>query len=152
MLRDPCRWPISFNETVFLGVAFFSLFVIGNRLVRFVCPSILEFDCPRYWPISVLTPRAPPNFHYPNLIHIAIAGFTVLVFVLAVRVLERRHYPTSGILVFGTILILGSNLTQGWQHAFVRPIDGLGVLKNQYYHDAIRIENPIRFVSEFTRD
>jgi hypothetical protein len=141
----------SYRKIILITLGFLVALFIGNRVVLFTCHTFIQFDCPKYWPISIFMLRTPEEIAYPTITDISVAFFTCLILVLAVWVLRKKKYSLFWIILFGIILILGSNFVHGWKYGFVRPIDGLPFDKNQYYQDAIsKVENPIDFLSNFT--
>ena len=131
-----------------LPVVFFGSFWIWNRLQLWVCGQVL-FDCPIYWPIGVFEWRAPPNIGYPNRLHIMVALVTFLIFLVAAYVLRRLSYRLLPVILLGTVLILGTNLTQGVDFGFRRPIEGSAIDRREYYNQAETIESPVEFFENF---
>jgi hypothetical protein len=93
--------------------------------------------------------RIPPSLNYPNKLHLLTAVVTILAFYVFLIVLDRLKYRTDLVVIFGTLLILGSTLTHGWEFGFVRPIEGMGITQAEYYNDALRIEDPSQFLTNF---
>jgi len=134
-----------------LALSFAAAMAVTHVSALAICAAASIDNCPRYWPISVFELRAPPRLYYPNLTHVLIAVGLTTTFVLAIVLLRRIHYPWYLVTTLGFIVILGSNLAQGWQYGIRRPTDGLGLRTNQYYHDALKINDPVEFFSNFTR-
>jgi hypothetical protein len=141
----------SYRKIILLTLGFLVAVFIGNRVVLFTCNNIIQFDCPKYWPISIFMLRTPEEIAYPTFTDISVAILACLVLALAVWVLRKKKYSLFWIILFGVMLILGSNFVHGWKYGFVRPIDGLPFERNLYYEDAIsKVEGPIEFLSNFT--
>jgi len=132
------------RRAVLLTFGFLTAFVVINRFVHLICNY-----CTTYWPISVFAFRAPPTFYYPNLSHILVASLTTVIFILSLIALAKTRYKLLYVITFGIVLILGSNLTQGFQHGLLTPIEGYGGFRNEYFNDAVEIENPLHFLSSY---
>lgn len=131
------------------ALLFCPVFFVVNRVVIHVCRNLIEFDCPSSWPIGVVMARVPPWIDYPNIFHIATALVTILAFCVFLTVLHNQKYRIDLVIALGTLLILGSTLTHGVEFGFVRPIVGMGVTQAEYYNDALKIEDPLLFISDF---
>jgi hypothetical protein len=141
--------PLNPKTIVVMTIGFIIVLVALNQVVRYLCLNVIVFDCPQNWPLSMFMFRIPPKFYYPNLKHLAIAFATIAFFVIMLVILPRVKYKLTHIIFFGTILILGSNLTQGWQWAFITPTAGIGIYRNEYYNDAMGINNVSDFISDY---
>ena len=141
--------PLNPKTIVVMTISFVVILVVLNQIVRFLCLNVIAFDCPLNWPLSMFMFRVPPEFYYPNIKHLAIAAGTIVFFAISLVVLSRVKYKLAHLIFFGTILILGSNLTQGWQWAFITPTAGVGIYRNEYYNDAMSINNVSDFVSDY---
>ena len=141
--------PLNPKTIVVITFVFIIILVTLNQFVRYLCLNVIAFDCPLNWPLSMLMFRIPPRFYYPNFNHLAIAAATIAFFVVTLVVLPRVKYKLTHLIFFGTILILGSNLTQGWQWAFITPTAGVGIYRNEYYNDAMDITSVSNFISDF---
>ncbi|UCF59659.1 MAG: hypothetical protein JSV37_07770 [Anaerolineaceae bacterium] len=141
--------PLSTKTIVLTTIVFVIILVVLNQLVRYLCLNVIAFDCPQNWPLSMFMFRVPPRFYYPNAKHLIIAAATIAVFVVTLVVLSKMKYKLFPIIVFSTILVLGSNLTQGWQWAFITPTAGVGIYRNEYYNDATAITNVSDFISDY---
>ncbi len=148
-MQSSIRKTLGFRQFLLPALLFFPMFFVGNRLVIYVCNSVIRFDCPLSWPIGVVMARIPPDINYPNKLHLFIAVVTILAFFVFLIVLDRLKYRTDLVVIFGTLLILGSTLTHGWEFGFVRPIEGMGIAQAEYYNDALRIEDPSQFLVNF---
>jgi hypothetical protein len=136
------------------GIALAVSFIVTIAIIRTVALRVCAIasipHCPDYWPISVFDLRAPPHLYYPNLAHLLTAIGVSVAFLLALAILRRHQYPWHIVALLGLVTILGTNLTQGWEYGIRRPIDGLGSRTNQYYHDALEINDPGEFFANFT--
>lgn len=149
-LSPECSWVSRPVRIIILGLGFVLALWIAHVFALKVCNGLSLEDCPPYWPISVMTLRAPPRLYYPNMYHALIGLATVLLFIVSLFILTRHKYHWLLVILFGFVIILGSNLTHGWQYGIQRPIDGLGKRTNQYFHDAGRIEDPEEFFINYT--
>jgi len=132
-----------------MTISFVVILVALNLFVRYLCLNVIAFDCPQNWPLSMFMFRIPPRFYYPNVKHLTIAAATISFFAITLVVLSRVKYKLAYLIFSGTVLILGSNLTQGWQWAFITPTAGVGVYQNEYYNDAMAISNVSDFISDY---
>lgn len=79
----------------------------------------------------------------PSLLHLFVAVVLVLFFLFLIKYLPRVKYGIYYVALGGLVLVLGTNLLQGWNDGFVRPIAGGEI---QYYHDAIDVEDIPAFI------
>jgi len=138
---------------VVVYAAIFGATVFGlQRLLRHTCESWIAFDCPYYWPVSIFELRAP------RMAGLATAGLVLVAFLAFYRLLESRDFKLSLTIVFASLLILGSSLIQGVDVGLRTPVAGdarSGVLVpysldgQEYWHDAIRISDPIYFFGHY---
>lgn len=128
-----------------VSIAFAAVFSIANRVVQLQCRPRPGLDCPDYWPISIFRLRAPPDLYFPQATHFAVAAAALAALVLSLAVLQRARFKIALVAIAGVVLILGSNLIQGSNFGFIRPIRG----PDEYYSDALKIEDPLRFVATF---
>lgn len=135
----------SFTEAIFTGFGFMAGILFINRAIRLINRYGVEFDRPSYWPMSIFTPR-PPSWW-----SILFAMLVFSAFLVAVRFLSRIRNRVFLIILSGIVLVLLTNLIQGWQMGFWTPIAGDVQGGIQYYHDAIEIDNPLEFVSGFEK-
>lgn len=150
-LQDLLSNPLNPKTIVVMTIGFIIILVALNQFVRYLCLNVIAFDCPLNWPLSMFMFRVPPRFYYPNLKHLAVAAATIAFFAITLVVLPRVKYKHTHLIFFGTILILGSNLTQGWQWAFITPTAGVGIYQNEYYNDAMDINNVSDFISDYVK-
>jgi hypothetical protein len=145
MKKTQTRLNLKIIATIY--ILFYGLFAIGNRLVSFLCLMVVKFDCPASWPISIFILRAPPQLYYPKLEHIGLAILTIFFLIAGLFLAQKTHYNLWVISLLAILSIVGSNLIQGWNFGFIRPIVG----PDEYYSDAIKIINPGDFFSGFMR-
>ena len=126
-----------------LGGGFLAAFLLANRLVKWIDQEAVHFDRPRFWPISIFLPRLP-NFKQALAAIAAAVGF-----VLVAIVLSKIRYRLSVVILAGILLIIGTNLIQGYQTGFVIPIAAGGEKGGQYYGDALKIGEADYFLSHF---
>ena len=132
---------------VALPIVFFGTFWIGNRLQLLVCEQV-RFDCPIYWPISILEIRRPPLYHLQK-VHLAAALFAFLTFFLATIYLKRARYRLWLVLLLGIVLIFSSTLTHGIRVGLRQPIEGTVQDRREYYNQAETIDSPLKFLQDF---
>ena len=132
---------------VALPVVFFGTFWIGNRLQLLVCDRVW-FDCPIYWPISILVLREPPLYHLQP-VHLAAALFAFLTIFLATIFLKRARYRLWPVLLLGIVLIFSSTLTHGIRVGLRQPIEGTTQDRREYYNQAETIDSPLKFLQDF---
>jgi hypothetical protein len=137
-----------FKSVVILSGAFVAIVITANWIVRKSC-EIIVFDCPPSWPISVFYSRIPA---FGDLL--LGVGLFVL-FLAALSHLQRVEFSLPCVILWGVVLILGSNLTQGWERAFAIPVAGDPLywqLKGdgiEYYHDALNINDPVSWIASY---
>lgn len=133
------------------SVFFALVLVAANLSARAVCETIVSFDCPAAYPLSVYYPRLP------SLADVAVGVVVVGVFVAAWWHLRRVGWRLWVVIGWGIVLVLGGNLTQGWDRAFAVPIAGdpyLWTLPGdgiEYYHDALEVSDPLQFIRDYTQ-
>lgn len=123
---------------LFLSITF------GVRLLR----GRVEFDAPRYWPISEVAP------HLPAWHALAIGAAALLALNLALPALYARRYPLPAVLALGFALTFVTTFMQadsgghGPWAGFIRPVCG-GPPDIQYYHDAVSVSDAVEFIKDF---
>lgn len=122
-------------------------------------------DRPQAWPFSVFSARVPS--WYELLLAAAVAVF----FLLARRYLLKTGFRLPHVLLVGIVLVVGTNLVQGWQNGLVTPTSGtIGSWKEnladpfhtaarltkaeltaklQYYDDAQNVSSAYDFLARF---
>ena len=135
-----------------LGLGSGLVVIVLQRLLRHVCARIVEFDCPFYWPVSIF------DVVKPTLSRCLVAAASLVLFVLAFRYLSKRRYPLGAVIVAGVLLVIASNLIQGWYVGLYTPIAGdarSGTLipvstdGQEYYHDALAVQDPVQFLRDY---
>jgi hypothetical protein len=121
-------------------LVFWGLLVLLNIIIRFTCLNIVRFDCPVYWPVSVFAPRIP------GIQDLLVAGLVVLLFVLSLRYFSEISRSLFYLVVISILLVLGTNLIQGWTEGFSTPMTGGG---GAYFYDAVKIQDPAVFLGQF---
>ena len=143
--------PFERKSVLLICFLFFGGFLAANRLHNALCEKVIHFPCVRFWPISVVLLRVPPNIDYPNALHIAVAIGSIILLLIALRTLHHWHFRIAMVFIFGLLLILTSTLTHGFEFGFARSVAGMGVAQYEYYNDAIQIDDPYAFLQEFNR-
>lgn len=136
---------LSYKNILLLGTSFITIMLFSNFLIKSLCKKINIPNCPNYWPISVFWLRIP------TWKHLLVAAIVLFIFFLTVRYLSKIKYKITYVIFFGIILVIGTNLIQGWRMGFVIPITTGGETGIQYYHDAIKIKDPLFFLSHFNQ-
>ncbi|MFX1552299.1 MAG: hypothetical protein ACFFBV_00065 [Promethearchaeota archaeon] len=131
------------KDIFLLSFGFVLIMISSNNIVKFIGEKIVEFDCPYYWPMSEFNPRIPDWKQL--LLAMAVLGL----FQFVITQLPKVRNRISFLIIVGIILVLGTNLIQGWEDGFLTPISGGGEEGGQYYHDAIKIEEPLYFLGHF---
>lgn len=129
-----------------LGSTLLLLFV--NRVVHTYCAALTdrsESVCPPYWPLSEFSPRTP------SLNHILVAIILAIIFHIIVQNLNFSTRSITVLVSIGVVLVLGSNLIQGWSIGFHVPMARGGDQGDQYLHDAMKITDPILFIKDFEK-
>jgi hypothetical protein len=139
----PARWPLGFGAVAVVGSAFVAGVLIINVIVRVLYAHVVKFDFPPFWPLGMVVPRLPA------LHQIVIACASVILFYGIVRLLRRVSYRLWIAIAAAVVLVLSSNLIQGWRDGFITPIAGGGETGIQCWHDAVRIEHPLDFVRRY---
>ena len=87
----------------------------------------------KWFPISYGHPRTPTSGQV-LFAFLTVAGFAGSIRLLA-QAPKRFHYPIA--ILVGSLTILGTTATQGWQHGFVHPVAGKEphARPAQYWHD-----------------
>jgi hypothetical protein len=148
-LKKLLKNPLDSGSMVAILSLFLLTFLAANRLHHALCGHDFQILCVPYWPISIVMPRIPPDIGYPNLLHLLVAGVSMLLFGLALSILRLSKYKISLAILFGVLILLTTTLTHGWQFGLVRPIAGMGVAQHGYYNEALKIDDPGRFLKEF---
>jgi hypothetical protein len=133
----------------------FGAAVLGlQRLLRHTCEAWVAFDCPYYWPVSIFQLRSL------GVAGVATAVLVVAAFFVLYRVLESRGFKLGLVILFGSLLILGTTLIQGVDVGMRTPVAGdarSGVLVpvsqdgQEYWHDAITITDPAAFFANYNQ-
>jgi hypothetical protein len=144
------------REILALASGFVVALILLNFLIRFICNNIVPFDCPDWWPVSVFYLRSGLTWK-----HLSVAVMVLAFFHLSTRCLFKFKKTTFRLdltIIIGSILLLSTNLIQGWEMAFVHPIAPPASLKDssifatpkrQLYHDATRITSASDFLADF---
>lgn len=140
------------RQIVSLGLGFGLVVFVLQRLLRYVCANVVKFDCPFYWPVSIF------GVVKPTLVRCLTAAVCLTLFILAFRYLSKRRYPLGALIVAGILLVIASNLIQGWYVGLYTPIAGdarSGTLipvstdGQEYYHDALAVRDPVQFLRDY---
>jgi hypothetical protein len=88
------------------------------------------------------------TFSLPTISELLLFAIIILAFVIVIKYYygkKPRKLSIYIIVLFGTLLIIFSNLISGWNTGVVSAIGANG----EIYADAVQIINPITFISEF---
>lgn len=136
----PITFKFIWRNFVVATVLFVTVLVMGNVIVNVTCATVVEFDCPITWPISIFSIRII------SPLDIGLAGVLLGILFVGARILQKRAYPLLPVLGLAVVLMLGSTAIAGWELGFIVPIDyDPGI----YYHDVIRIEDPFALVQDY---
>lgn len=133
----------SYKNIFLIGFGFISLVIFSNFAIRYIREDIFKLEPLPYWPIGEFWPRIP------SVMNLIAAAIVLLCFLLAIRYLPKIRYKLHYLMIFGIVLVLGSNLIQGLNMGFTIPITSGSENGIQYYHDAIKINDPYFFLSHF---
>lgn len=142
------RWFLP-PRAIGVGLGFVLAAWLAHVLALRICAALSIEGCAAHWPISVYELRAPPDFYYLNQNHVLAAIAAFAIFAGSLWFFRKLRYILPAVVLVGFILILGSNLTQGVMYGLRKPIDGLGLRTNQYYHDALKILDPVEFFQNY---
>ncbi len=119
------------------------LLLWGGHYAMQAMNRAFPFDCPRYWPFSVFNPRRP------SVLEWAIAAISAVGGVCGIRWVERQQFKAGPVVVVGLFIVIGTTAIQGVPRGFAYPVDGGLRSKEQYYHDAERVQSPSDFLRQF---
>ena len=149
-VKELLRRPYASRGIPAAVLLFSAALLLANRLHLYLCSRIPGIACIPSWPVSLVFARVPPQIGYPNPLHIATGIASLLLLLLALRLLARANYSPQLVTVFGIALILATTLTHGWQFGLTRAAAGLGNMPQDYYQDALQISGPLEFLRGFT--
>ena len=146
------------NENIFIMVSVFIISILSMHIVVKLVRRHFQFSTTTFWPISNFLPQIPDREH------LFAAAAIFLIFYFFVRYLSRTRFRLNFLILFGILLVLGTSMLQiqgfegntlhpskGWETGFVVPITGISIVGNQYYHDAIKVTDAVRFLNDFQR-
>lgn len=136
---------MTFNprRIVVVAAIFCTAFVAANTVLGLLSAHGVPFHYTPFWPVNV--------FDEPDkslLYRLVVGAGVFAAFIVINRLLARRSYPLGLTILAGFLLIVGSNLIQGWDAGFYRPIaedEYRDEPAPQYYHDAIKITDAADF-------
>jgi hypothetical protein len=137
------RRPLFSRAALILLPLGFTLALWGLHHAVLFLNRFADFDCPPHWPFSVYNPRGPHH-----LVEFAALAAAIGVGAWALRRLPRRGYLLAEGAVFGLALVLLTSAIQGVPRGFHGPIAG-GISGQQYYHDALGVNNAADFLRGF---
>lgn len=144
------------RNNIFITASSFIIVIISVHIIVKMVRRFVYFSTTPFWPISNFIPQIP------NLEHLfaALAIFSIFCFFL--KYLSRIKFRLVFLMIFGILLVLGTNMLQiqvfegetllqskGWDTGFVVPITGGSLIGNQYYDDALKITDAVKFVNNF---
>lgn len=130
---------ISYKEIIMSLFIFFGVLYLISILFR-TFSLILQYPLPSLWPTHIY------YFIIPNIIEIIISISILLLFSFFIVLFFKKQLKLTYIIVIGTILIISTNLIHGWSIGLANPVVGGEI---QFFHDAIKIENPFIFLKNF---
>jgi len=131
------------GQVLALALGFPVAVVASNAAAKFVRSHWTVYDFPTYWPLSIFWFR-PPRLKQV-LLAIAVG---VLLYLIRIM-LSRLGYRLVYVMMAGVVLVLCTNLIQGWVRGFELPIVGVWDPGFEYYHDAIRIHDALDFMLHY---
>lgn len=143
---------ISWRQAAAWAFIFLAATVVMQRALRFVCDNWIKFDCPYYWPVSVLDLRMISARDL--LIAIAVLGL----FTFCELLLEKTRYNLRLVMLSGVVLIAGLTLIHGIDVGFYAPIAGdaqggelvaYSLEGQEYFHDALTINDAAEFLRNY---
>lgn len=137
------RWIFTPRGVAAVSAAFIAAVLVLNLGARLVYAHIVKFDLTTFWPLGMSLPRRPA------LYQVAMAVVVVVLFYAGVRLLRRAAYRLGPVIGAAVVLVVATNLLQGWSIGFRTPMAGGGSAGIQYYHDALAIESAGEFVRRF---
>jgi len=163
------KWPALFSKSrdsdvgkildyknIFIIASSFILIFISMHIIVKQVRKHIAFSTTPFWPISNFIPQTP------NLEHLFAALVIFIIFYFFLKYLSRTKFKLAFLMLFGILLVLCTNALQiqgfegntlfqskGWETGFVVPITGSSIIGNQYYHDAIKIIDPVNFINNF---
>ncbi|HUV36142.1 MAG TPA: hypothetical protein VMX58_04295 [Patescibacteria group bacterium] len=137
------RWILKPHGVVAVSAIFVAAVLFLNLTVRLIYKHVVRFDWPVFWPLGMFLPRRPAPYQ------VALAIILLLLFYIVIRLLQRTAYNLRSVIGTAVVLLLATNLLQGWEGGFVTPIAGGGARGIQCYHDAINVESALEFVRHF---
>ena len=134
---------LGINSIAKLILAFVFSILSLHIIAKFI-NIFIEFDCPKYWPISVFSPASRGLFEWGVVLGIS------LVFLAFSKHFSNKNFKLnlSSLIIAAIILILGANAIQGLE-GFTKPISGKSTGEFQYYHDAINVKDTKHFICNF---
>jgi hypothetical protein len=140
------RWLFGLRGVVWTSTTFVVFVFVLNQITRFLHRNVVKFDFPSFWPLGMFLPRAP------SIYQIALAVIVFILFLLVLRWFQRADFPLRYIIPVAVLLVVATNLIQGWEDGFITPIDGGGKRGIQIYRDAVQIESAAEFVRGFEQN
>jgi hypothetical protein len=138
----------SWRRTALLAIAFVGAMVAAH-LLAFEARDTWwpRADVPGWWPVGVFFSRWGEMGHWGRAV--GFGAVSLFAYELLSRWATRRGTPVELMLTAGVALIVLTNLMQGPVQGLARPVAGWEYGGLQYYHDALGIESPWRFLSQF---
>lgn len=146
-------------KNIFITASAFTIVIISMHIVVKVFRRNFRFSSAPFWPISNFIPQVP------DLEHLFVAGAIFLIFYFFLKYLSRAQFKLAFLILFGIFLVMGTNALQiqgfqgktllqskGWDTGFVVPITGSSINGSQYYHDALKITDPVNFINNFNEN
>ncbi|MEO6391591.1 MAG: hypothetical protein ABIP75_07040 [Pyrinomonadaceae bacterium] len=97
----------------------------------------------------------------PTAPRLLAAAGTLLLFGLLICLLEKTDYRLVYVVLAGVLLVVGSNLIQGWQIGLYAPVSGsaytgelvpIATEGQEYYHDVLRIQDPKQLLFHYNEE
>lgn len=114
----------------------YGLIFVGLHLVVRMIRMQMYLDVDHWWPVSIFLPKMPQWEDVVVLVGIGLG------FWLWWRLMQMKARVIWLVLV-GGILILQTNLLQGFDEGWVIPIAGKGISADQYWQDASKVNDRV---------
>jgi hypothetical protein len=140
---DPSR-VLSHKYSLISSGAFVVLLVLLHTLTEPLrCNTDLVYNCQSWWPLGI------GYFKLPTLARLGAAALIAAVFHLALLRLRAIRFRLSDVIVVSSLLLMATNFLQGGFVGWSNPIACCDDNGEQFYHDAIRISDPLDFLAHY---
>jgi len=131
----------SLKQIIFYTSVFAASVILINVIAKLLS-LFIEIGFSTYWPFGIFMPRIPTATNVMDMF-LALFVFTAFVWNFS-KIRSKISYLYLSVIV----LIMLSNLVQGYHEGFVRPVAG-GETKIQHYNEALNVISALNFLSNF---